>query len=112
MDALVELSWRAYPAAAIIAAGLALAALGAAGLARGYLLPVRDRSKPIVWVSGFRMAVVGMAVTGLGAAWLWQQVWLLALALAIGGEELLETSFVLYVLRWGQKQEARHATAA
>ncbi len=60
-------------------------------------------------VSGFRLAITGIAVAGVAGAWVRQQVWLLALSLAIGGEELLETSFVLYVLRWGQREEARGA---
>jgi len=111
MDALVDLSWRAYPAAAIIASGVAMAAWGVAGLVRGWRMPFADRAKPVVWVSGFRLAIVGLAVVALGAAWLSQQLWVLLLALAIGGEELLETSVILFALRWGQRQEPRFAAA-
>ena len=112
MDALVDLSWRAYPGGAIMAAGVAMLIWGLAGVARGERLPFIDRTKPIVWVSGLRMVLVGMAIAAFGGAWIWQQLWLLILALVIGGEELVETSIVLFVLRWGQRQEAQPTLTA
>lgn len=114
MDALVDLSWRAYPAGAMMAAGALGFAFGVLTMIRSARIPYRDRSKPVVWISGFRMAIVALAVAGVGAAWLSQQLWVLLIALAIGGEELLETSVILFVLRWGQREEARakHARSA
>ncbi len=109
MDALVELSWRAYPAAAIMAAGGLAFAFGARELTRAFRLSVWDRERPIVHVAGFRRAVVGLAVAGVGAAWLSQQLWVLLLALAVGGEELLETSIILFALRRGRRLETQRA---
>jgi len=54
---------------------------------------------PLAHMTAFRLSVVGLAVAGLGASWAWQQLWLLALSLAIGGEELLESSICVYALR-------------
>ncbi len=109
MDALVELSWRAYPAAAIMAGGGLAFALGARALTRAFRLSVWDPERPIVHVAGFRLAAVGLAVAGVGTAWLSQQLWVLLLSLAIGGEELLETSIILFALRRGRRLEAQRA---
>ena len=103
MDALVDLSWRLYPAAAIMAAGAAMVAWGALTLFRTDQIDARDRGKAILLVSGIRLLLMGGAIAALGASWYWQQFWLLVLALAIGGEELLETSFVLFILRRGKR---------
>jgi hypothetical protein len=103
MEALADLSWRAYPAGLLIALGGAGFAAGLSSLARSFRMSAADRARPIVFVSGFRAGVVGLALTGLGAAWLSQQLWVLLLALAIGGEELLETSVVLFALRRGRR---------
>jgi hypothetical protein len=111
MDALLELSWRAYPAAVIMAAGTTMGAAGARGLVRSWRMPFADRDKQIVWVSGFRLGIVGLALASAGAAWMSQQLWVLLIALAVGGEELLETSVILMALRWGRRQEARAVAA-
>ena len=92
-----------YPAALIMAAGTAMLAWGALTFFRTDQIDARERRKPIMLVSGIRLALMGGAITALGASWLWQQLWLFILALAIGGEELLETSFVLFVLRRGKR---------
>ena len=105
MDAFVEASWRVFPATAIMAAGLLLATYGWRTLVRGLRISAWDPHRSIVGVSGLRAVLIGTAIAGLGASWLWQQLWLLLLSLAIGGEELLETTFILYVLRWGRRQQ-------
>ena len=112
MDSLTDLSWRVYPAAVIMAMGGAVVIRGGAALVQGIHIPFRDRSKPIVCVSGFRTAIVGLALAGIAGAWLWQQVWLLALVLASGGEELLESSVVLYALRRGRRLQVEQAVSA
>jgi hypothetical protein len=106
MDAFVELSWRAYPGAILLAVGLALHVLGWRGLLSSFRMSAWDGERPIVFLSGFRVGVIGAALATLAAAWIWQQLWLLLLALAIGGEELLETSVLLYTLRRGRRIQA------
>lgn len=104
MEAIVELSWRAYPGAAFLALGLAVFARGAWSMATGLRRPVPER--PASYMAGFRMGIIGLAVAGIAGAWIWQQIWVLVLALVIGGEELCESSWALYVLRWGRRREA------
>ena len=103
MNALADLSWRAYPSALLMAAGAALFVYGAQTLLRALRISIWDLDRPIVWIGGFRAAIIGLALLALGASWLWQQLWLLLLALAIGGEELLETSVILFALRRGRR---------
>ncbi len=93
-----------------MAAGLALFVYGVEKLVQALRISIWDMDRPIVWMGGFRAAIIGLAVVGLGAAWLTQQLWVLLIALAIGGEELLETSVLLYALRRGRRIE--RATAA
>jgi hypothetical protein len=99
MDALVDLSWRAYPAAAIALLGVVASVRGVQLLVEGWQRSVWDRDKNLVWITGFRLAIIGLAVVALAAAWQWQQLWVLLIALAIGGEEALETSIIIFALR-------------
>ncbi len=103
MDAIVNLSWRAYPSAALMVASLTLFLYGAEMLVNSVRISIWNLDRPVVWVRGFRAAIVGLAIVALGASWMWQQLWVLLLALAIGGEELLETSVILFALRRGQR---------
>lgn len=104
----VDAPWRAYPAAAVALLGLALLArglwLGLAG-SPGLLRQGRDA---FAWIRCFQLAVVGLALICLAAAWVWRQPWLLVIALGIVGEELLETSRILTAL----KQRPRRPPAA
>jgi hypothetical protein len=111
MDALTALPWRALPSSAIMAAGALLFLFGIETLVKALRISIWSMDRPIVWVGGFRAAIIGLAVVGLGAAWLTQQLWVLLLALAIGGEELLETSVLLYAMRRGRRIE-RESLAA
>ena len=105
MEAIAELSWRAFPGGALLAFGLAVFARGVWGMATGLRRPLAER--PSAYMAGFRTGIIGLAAAGIAGAWVWQQLWVLVLALAIGGEELLESSLALYALRWGR----RHAAA-
>ncbi len=99
MDGVMHLAWDSYPAAALLVLGLALAVRG---LQRCRVALPRPRSgamQPLTWMRGFRLTVFGLALAGAGAAWLWGLDWLLALSLAIGGEETLETSIAIGALR-------------
>ena len=97
MDVLIDLSWRVYPAIAIMAFGVAVVVFG---VRRSFL---GDSAKLLTWLGGFRLAVIGFAVAGIGAAWAWHQLWLLVLSLVIVGEEVLESSIAIFVLKKGQR---------
>lgn len=104
MNEIAEITWRAYPAALLMGAG---AWLALRGLCRGLAHDPRRRAtrRLLEGLSGFRLCVVGLAVTGVGAAWMWQIGWLFALALIIGGEELLESTVLIAALRHAKVAE-------
>ena len=104
MESLVELSWRAYPGSALLALGLLVFARGAWGMATGLRRAIAER--PAAYMAGFRIGIIGLAIAAVACAWIWQQAWVLVLALVIGGEELCESSWALYVLRWGRRRQA------
>ena len=95
---IVDAPWRVYPAATLALVGLVLTARGLwFGTARspGLLRQGRDTR---AWIRGFQLAVGGLALVGIAAAWVWQLPWLLVIALGVLGEELLETSRILTAL--------------
>ncbi|MFQ5998330.1 MAG: hypothetical protein ACE5KO_03400 [Candidatus Bathyarchaeia archaeon] len=100
MDVLIDLSWRLYPATALMALGVAVVV---SGLRRSFL---GDSVKLLTWLGGLRLSVIGFAVAGIGAAWAWHQLWFLVLSLVIGGEELLESSIAIFVLKKGRRSPA------
>jgi hypothetical protein len=112
MDFLIDLSWRAYPAAIFMAAGLVVALRGARTFMHGFDRPFDGPSRVLVGVRGFRRGIVGLAIAGIGAAWLWHIDWILVLSLAIGGEELLESTFHIQALSMAEQNKARRARAA
>ncbi len=107
MDTLVDLSWRIYPAVALMAVGTVIALLGTRREIDGIRRPQSDPAKLITWVRGFRLAIIGAAVAATGAAWAWHLTWLLVLALAIGGEETLEGTLILFALTRGRYVKLR-----
>ena len=105
-EQLLMLPWRAYPAAVLMLCGVGLVA---AGLRAGLGNRRWQRSGPeraLAYLYTFRRVVVGLALIGAGATWSWQMPGLLAACLCIGVGELLESTFYIEVLRWGQ----RHGT--
>ena len=65
-----------------------------------------DPTKMHRFVIGFRIAVIGITMAGLGAAWNWDILWLFVLSLVFGGEELVESTVHLYILRRGPSYPA------
>ena len=98
----VDAPWRVYPAAALALLGLALAARGLWFGAAGSPGLLRQGCDTRAWIRGFQLAVGGLALVGVAAAWIWQLPWLLVIALGILGEELLETSRILTALNRGR----------
>jgi hypothetical protein len=99
MQALTDLSWRIYPASALMALGAAVLFLGLRLEVEGIRHPTGDPIKMVTVVKGFRFAVVGVAPAGLDAAWSWHITWLFVQSLVFGGEEILESSVHLFILR-------------
>ncbi len=106
METLIDLSWRVYPISVLIALGIGLALWGLIMELNGLRGALRgDSGKLLLWIQGFRLSIIGLALAGLGAAWAWHLTWLLLLTLAIGGEETLESSIVIFALRRGRRLE-------
>jgi hypothetical protein len=100
---LIEPPGRAAGSSLLVVAGAALFAYGARTWLRALRISAWDMERNVVWVRGFRAGIVGLAIIALGAAWLTQQLWVLLIALAIGGEELLETSALLFAFRRNER---------
>ena len=101
MDSVIHLTWRAYPAAALMAAGLMLTAYSVYRGVGNVRRERRDPMRALVLFRGFRLAIIGLSLAGIAAAWWWHVGWLLGLSLIIGGEETLESSTIIAALRWG-----------
>ena len=106
MEFLTELSWKMYPSWFIIAIGLAILIKGTSMAYRSFNSPMSDPTKMHRFVIGFRIAVIGITMAGVGVAWNWNILWLFVLSLAFGGEEVLESTVHLYLLRRGPSRSA------
>jgi hypothetical protein len=58
----------------------------------------------LVYLFTFRRVVVGLCLVATGVAWVNQVPWLLAASICVGLGELLESSYYIGVLRWGQRR--------
>ncbi|HLZ69730.1 MAG TPA: hypothetical protein VKV26_07450 [Dehalococcoidia bacterium] len=92
MHELAHLAWRSYPATGLMAWGLWFVLRGVRRCRAAWPRPASGLMQPLGWMRGFRLTVVGLALAGVGAAWLWQIGWLLAVALIVGFGETLESS--------------------
>jgi hypothetical protein len=96
------------------AVALALVILGMANVWRG-LLGGQERARGLLLreigmlerMEGFRLTVFGLVLLGIGAAMLWQLEWLFYLALGIGFVEILESSTLIAVWRWGRRRQEK-----
>ena len=68
----------------------------------GLRRPIRDPAKVLTFLMGFRTSVIGLALIGIGAGWMWDITWLLVLSLAIGGEETLESTVHIFAVTRGK----------
>jgi hypothetical protein len=93
--------------ALLVPVGLAVSLRGAQRAWKALRRPARELSRNAGWMAGFRLFVLGAATAGCGAALLLDATWLLVLSLAIGGEEVLESTLLLDGLRRGAKISLR-----
>jgi hypothetical protein len=94
----------AHPAAiALLICGLVLVVRGLRGGRDGARALLGTRTDMLSRIEGFRLTVFGLVLIGVGAAVLGQAKWLLLLALGIGVVEILESSTLIAVWKWGQR---------
>ncbi len=110
-ETLAHLIWRGYPATGLMLFGACLTASAWRRCRTAWPRPLVDTMQPLLWLRGFRLAIVGLAVIGTGAAWLWQIAWLLVLSLVVVAEETLECSIAIAALR-SEQRLVRPQTAA
>jgi hypothetical protein len=96
---LFEASWRVYPAALLMAAGIVVLIYSVRrGFTDGRRI-TRDPARAFAIMRAFRVGIVGLCVAGIGAGWCWHVPALIGLSLIIVGEEVLESSVFIAALR-------------
>jgi hypothetical protein len=98
--------WVSFFGIAVIAFGLMLVWRGLNGGRDGIRALLGQRVDMLHRIEGFRLTVFGLVLIGVGAAVIWQAQWLLLLALGIGFVEILESSALIAVWRWGRRRDA------
>ena len=107
MDVLLLWPGRTYPALALLVVGLTLALAGLeAALASWQGRPKGWPEWALVYLFAFRRVVVGLCLVAAAVAWIAQVPWLLAASVCVGLGELLESSYYIGVLRWGQRRRS------
>jgi hypothetical protein len=95
-----------YGALPLMAVGAVYAVRGARRGWRGLRGAVHgDASQLVPLMEGFRTCIIGLALVGISAAWIWQRPVLLLLSIAIAAGETMETSLILFALRHGAHLE-------
>jgi hypothetical protein len=98
MDALFEISWRAYPAGILVALGLGLA--GAAVRRWRFAASLdRDPERALAYALGFRTGILGLCTAAFGLGWFFAVEWVLVVSLIVLGEEMLEIGVMIAALR-------------
>ena len=98
--------WASLIAVAVMALGLILVWRGLRGGRDGSRALLGQRIDMLHRIEGFRLAVFGLVLIGIGVAVIWQAQWLLLLALGIGFVEILESSTLIAVWTWGHHHGA------
>jgi hypothetical protein len=97
--------WPEMAALLAIVFGFATVWLGLGGR-RGSRGLLRNRGGMLGRIEGFRLVVFGLVLIGVGTAVMWQARWLLLLSLGIGFVEILESSALIAVWKWGRHRAA------
>jgi hypothetical protein len=113
MEAVVE--WRGSLVA--VGAWMALVAVGLALVVAGVRLWVlagretRDPPRALLIARGFRRAIVGLCAVAFAVGWWTGTGWVMGLAAIIAGEETLESTVAVAVLRDGLARSTARAPA-
>ena len=106
METLAVLSWRWALVCLLMVAGAGIAVWGARRGRKGLLGAVRGDSAHLVpLMEGFRALIIGLALIGVGLAWIWHLPWLLIVSLTTAAGETFETTLILFALRHGAHLE-------
>ena len=103
----IDPSWANPAAVALMIGGLLLMLRGLLGGRDGARALLGQGTDMLNRIEGFRLTVFGLVLIGVGAALMWQASWLLLLALGIGFVEILESSALIAVWKWGRRVEAQ-----
>ena len=98
----LDLAPEEWAAWVLMALGGPVAAAGLRLEWAAIIRPQKDPGKALAFFRGFRMSVIGLALIGIGAGWLWDQTWLLVLSCAIGLEETIESTIDIFALTRGK----------
>lgn len=71
-----------------------------------------DMDRALTMIQAFQAAIVGLALVGFGLWIVTGATWILILALAVAGEEMLETSRIITALRADQRARGANARSA
>jgi hypothetical protein len=99
----LDSGWTNAAAVVLMIAGILVMLRGLRGGHDGARALLGQRTDMLSRIEGFRLTVFGLVLIGIGAAVVWQAKWLLLLALGIGFVEILESSTLIAVWRWGRR---------
>lgn len=96
-----------YVPYAAVLLGLAVFGRGLLGGKGGKQGLLRPRAGSLGRAEGWRLVVLGLTLTGVGAAGIWEARWLLVLSLGFGFVEGLEATMVIATWKAGNRRDHR-----
>jgi|GEM_PF-2392482 len=99
LSTIYEAGWFHNLGIGVMVWGLLYIWLGLSGGRDGRRSLIRRGVRMVDRLEGWRTFLLGLTVAGLGAAWFWDQRWLLVLSLGFGFTELHESTHVLRAWR-------------
>lgn len=102
LETLMHLAWQYACTGLLCLLGVPLAVWGIQTGQRGLRGAMRgDPAQLIPCMQGFRAAVIGLALIGVGLAWALHLPWLMILSLTTAAGETLESTLILFAIRHG-----------
>jgi hypothetical protein len=98
MQHLITAATDLFPYVPLVA-GIYLFWTGLRAWIRGSRQTGESGNRLLGMMRGFRVGIIGLALAGVGLWLLTGQTWILVVALGVGGEELLESSFIIATIR-------------
>jgi len=101
----IAVLWPTVPVVALALLGVGLVGLAIVRQIRTHI-PWSQTTRLLIWLRGFRLAIIGLALVGVALGLLWDQTWLLVLSLAVAGEESFETTWIISTLERDRRRRA------